>query len=68
MVRGHAKAQAQERNAKKQESLNKPTSQLDARAAASKYVCLVCKTPATGYKQLVTHYESKHPKDTPPPE
>ncbi len=68
MVRGHAKAQAQEKNAKKQEALNKGGSQLEARAAGTKYVCPICKTPATGYKSLVTHYESKHPKDTPPPE
>jgi hypothetical protein len=66
MVRGHAKEQAQQRNAKKQSESKQGISQIEARQAGLKVVCPLCKAPATGSKALQLHYESKHPKETPP--
>ncbi|CAH7677118.1 At2g23090 like protein [Phakopsora pachyrhizi] len=66
MVRGHAKAQAQARNAAKQG--NKKGSQLEAQQAVTKVGCPICKVPTPSYKLLTTHYDSKHPKETVPAE
>eukprot|EP00445_Apocalathium_hangoei_P051466 CAMPEP_0204038906 /NCGR_PEP_ID=MMETSP0360-20130528/89322_1 /ASSEMBLY_ACC=CAM_ASM_000342 /TAXON_ID=268821 /ORGANISM="Scrippsiella Hangoei, Strain SHTV-5" /LENGTH=85 /DNA_ID=CAMNT_0050984705 /DNA_START=24 /DNA_END=279 /DNA_ORIENTATION=- len=68
MVRGHAKEEAQAKNAAKLASSKKSGSQLEAREKGLKMVCLSCKLPMTNYKCLVQHYESKHPKETCPAE
>jgi transposase-like protein len=70
MVRGNAKALAQENNRKKLES--KKEAKNDAtgalKKAALKQTCPVCKASMINRHQLVMHYESKHPKETVPPE
>lgn len=66
MVRGHAKAQAQAKNAAKQ--TNQKGSQLSAQQAVTKVGCSICKAPTPSYKLLVTHYEAKHPKEQIPTE
>ncbi|GAQ85388.1 hypothetical protein KFL_002320220 [Klebsormidium nitens] len=65
MARGKQKIESQKKNAEK----NAPAkgSQLKAQAEALKVQCPICKAPFTSYKNLVVHYESKHPKETPPP-
>ena len=68
MVRGNAKALAQEKNAKKAASKKEAKSDIGARAAALKQTCPICKASMINHKQLVMHYESKHPKETCPPE
>ena len=68
MVRGNAKALAQAKNQAKKDSKKEAKSDLGARAAALKTTCPICKSPMINYKQLQAHYESKHPKDTCPPE
>ncbi|XP_073391648.1 uncharacterized protein [Physcomitrium patens] len=65
MVRGKQKIEAQKRAAERNE---KPKgSQIEARSAGLKTICVVCKAPLANHKQLVDHYGSKHPKETPPP-
>lgn len=66
MVRGAAKAIAQERNAKKHAGKDKK-SELGMGAKALKAQCAVCKQQVINYTQLVQHYESKHPKLPVPP-
>ncbi|KAJ3042485.1 hypothetical protein HDV00_007256 [Rhizophlyctis rosea] len=61
MVRGAAKAQAQEKAAKKAAAQKGGESQLKARAAGLKIVCPSCKGPMASHKILVQHMESKHP-------
>ena len=68
MVRGNAKALAQAKNQAKKANKKEAKSDLGARAAALKTTCPICKSPMINYKQLQAHYESKHPKDTCPPE
>ena len=57
-----AKAQA------KADSKKTGKSDLKARGAALKITCDVCKSPMINYTQLKQHYESKHPKETLPPD
>ena len=68
MVRGNAKALAQEKAAKKAASKKEAKSDIGARAAALKQTCPICKASMINHKQLVMHYDSKHPKETCPPE
>jgi hypothetical protein len=65
MVRGKAKAQAQERNAKNKKD-EKGTQRFDA-AKKLTIVCPICKAQMPSHKLLQGHYDSKHPKDTCPP-
>ncbi|KAI8588188.1 hypothetical protein HDU88_006540 [Geranomyces variabilis] len=62
MVRGAAKQQAREKNAKLAASKAGGVSQLKSRAAGLKFTCPSCKGPMAGYKILVQHMESAHPK------
>ena len=68
MVRGHAKEQAQQKNAKKKEAMNKSGTQLGEGASKMKgaCVCPICKSTCPGYKQLEEHFGTKHPKETCP--
>ncbi|KAJ3028366.1 UNVERIFIED_CONTAM: hypothetical protein HDU68_001832 [Siphonaria sp. JEL0065] len=68
MVRGIAKEQAKERANKKAAAHGVPNSQFKARADGIKITCPICRAPLASYKLLVGHYESKHPKETVPPE
>ncbi|PWN89791.1 hypothetical protein FA10DRAFT_285509 [Acaromyces ingoldii] len=68
MVRGAAKAQAQAKNAAKQEAAKGGKSQLKDREKALKFICPQCKAPSPHYNTLKTHMESKHPKADVPPE
>ncbi|KAI9346848.1 At2g23090 like protein [Obelidium mucronatum] len=68
MVRGIAKEQAKERANKKAAAHGVPNSQFKARAAGLQIICPICRAPLAAYKLLVGHYESKHPKETPPAE
>ena len=43
-------------------------SDLKARGAALKVECGICKAPMINYHQLKQHYDSKHPKETCPPD
>lgn len=65
MVRGHAKAEAQARNAKKNAGKEKG-SNLDAIKQSVRAVCPICKAPTSTIKVLQDHYASKHPKETVP--
>ncbi|KAJ3296200.1 hypothetical protein HDU79_007289 [Rhizoclosmatium sp. JEL0117] len=67
-VRGIAKQQAKERNAKKQASVGTPNSQLEARAKGLTIICPICRTQVGSYKLIAGHYEAKHPKEPIPPE
>ncbi|OUS46856.1 hypothetical protein BE221DRAFT_72923 [Ostreococcus tauri] len=75
MVRGAAKAIAQERNAKKHSGKDKkchirlrsPRSEIGAGAKALKVTCPMCKLQLINHHQLKDHYASKHPKETCPP-
>jgi len=63
MTRGRQKLEAQAKNANKSKDKG---SQLDARAAALKTHCPVCKCPLTNEKALKEHFEARHPgKDVP---
>eukprot|EP00408_Alexandrium_pacificum_P028625 CAMPEP_0171208300 /NCGR_PEP_ID=MMETSP0790-20130122/28018_1 /TAXON_ID=2925 /ORGANISM="Alexandrium catenella, Strain OF101" /LENGTH=73 /DNA_ID=CAMNT_0011673893 /DNA_START=91 /DNA_END=312 /DNA_ORIENTATION=+ len=68
MVRGHAKEVAQQKNAERLAAGKKSGSQKDAQKAGLKVSCPACKAPMTNYKCLTQHYDSKHPKETCPPE
>jgi|TARA_B100001758_G_C18266052_1_gene533654 hypothetical protein len=68
MVRGNAKALAQAKNEKKAASKKEAKSDLKARGAALKVECGICKAPMINYHQLKQHYDSKHPKETCPPD
>ena len=67
MVRGHAKEQAQAKNAAAKAKAEKSGTQLGAADAAMKFECHVCKQVMPGPVLLKEHYESKHPKETVPP-
>ena len=66
MVRGHAKEQAQAKNAAAKAKMEKSGTQLGAADAAMKFECHVCKQVMPGPVLLKEHYESKHPKETVP--
>jgi hypothetical protein len=68
MVRGHAKAVAQERNAKKTASQASKGSQLGAAEAALIYKCPICLQLTPNVKLLQTHYQAKHPSEQLPAE
>ncbi|WIA32307.1 hypothetical protein OEZ86_003150 [Tetradesmus obliquus] len=56
MVRGNAKIEAQKKAAKKQEQMKSAGSQLDARKAALKFTCPICRPLARhGYKAACRH-------------
>ncbi|CAK0843316.1 unnamed protein product [Prorocentrum cordatum] len=67
MVRGHAKEEAQKKNAAKLAAQKTSGSQKEAQKAGLKVVCPSCKMEMTNYKCLVQHFDSKHPKETCPP-
>jgi len=67
MVRGAAKAAAQERNAKKH-AVKQKGSELGLGAKALKVSCPICRQQLVDRHQLLQHYDSKHPKSSPPPE
>ncbi len=67
MVRGHAKAAAQEKNAKKQQELKKKGSSNLNASPNLKFICAICKVEARSYKMMTDHYDSKHPKEAYPP-
>ncbi|KAJ7226458.1 hypothetical protein O6H91_17G040300 [Diphasiastrum complanatum] len=61
MTRGKQKIDAQKRNAERNQ---KPKgSQLEARAAALKSSCHICKAQLANQNQLADHFASKHPKE-----
>jgi len=60
MVRGAAKAKAQEANAKKQQAAKKSGSQLGLGAKALSLDCAICKTRMPTLQNLKDHMESKH--------
>eukprot|EP00897_Mesotaenium_endlicherianum_P000677 jgi/Mesen1/1060/ME000123S00232 len=64
MARGKQKIESQKKNAEK--NAKPKGSQLDARAAALKAACPICKVALANQNQMVDHYNSKHPKETPP--
>ena len=66
-MRGHAKEQAQAKNAAAKAKAEKSGTQLGAADAAMKFECHVCKQVMPGPVLLKEHYESKHPKETVPP-
>uniref|UniRef100_A0A7S2GX48 C2H2-type domain-containing protein n=1 Tax=Octactis speculum TaxID=3111310 RepID=A0A7S2GX48_9STRA len=63
MVRGHAKADAQERNARKNAAAQKAGSQRGAADKAMRAQCPICKQQMPTLKQLQDHYSSRHPND-----
>lgn len=65
MTRGKQKLEAQKKNAEKNKAPK--GSQIDARAAALKASCPICKSQLANHNQMNDHYASKHPKETPPP-
>ena len=68
MVRGNAKAIAQEKNAKKQAAKSQAKSTLGVENKSLSTKCSVCMQTMKSPKQLREHYESKHPKLPFPPE
>ena len=66
MVRGHAKADAQEKNAKKLQDAKKTGSQKDAQAKGTTMSCPDCKAPFPNYKVFCQHWDSKHKGPCPP--
>ncbi len=69
MVRGHAKEVAQQKNAAKKDAANKKGGGRDGAAAAkTQMTCPICKVQMINYKQMTQHYDSKHAKETCPPE
>jgi hypothetical protein len=62
MVRGHAKADAQAKNAKKNDDAKKKGSQLDAQKKGTNMTCPQCKAPFPNYKVFQQHWDSKHDK------
>ena len=68
MVRGHAKADAQARAAKKAESSKKAGSQRGQAERAMNTQCPICKQQMPTPKQLKDHYDSRHPRDALPAE
>uniref|UniRef100_A0A8C6SEQ8 Zinc finger protein 706 n=1 Tax=Neogobius melanostomus TaxID=47308 RepID=A0A8C6SEQ8_9GOBI len=70
MARGHQKAQAQQKNAKKQAEMKKAKGhdQKTAAKAALVFTCSVCKSQMPDPKTFKQHFESKHPKTPLPAE
>jgi hypothetical protein len=70
MVRGHAKAEAQARNAKRTAELAKSQkgSQRGMAEKALNTQCPICKQQMPTARQLADHYASRHPRDALPPE
>ena len=68
MVRGNQKNLAQAKNQAKKDAKGSAKSDLKLRGAALKVTCAICKSPMINYTQLKQHYESKHPKETLPPD
>ena len=68
MVRGNQKATAQAKAQAKADSKKTGKSDLKARGAVLKITCDVCKSPMINYTQLKQHCESKHLKETLPPD
>ncbi|GJP53182.1 hypothetical protein CLOM_g12368 [Closterium sp. NIES-68] len=66
MTRGKQKIESQKRNEARNQKAK--GSQLEARAAAFKSACPICKVLLANYNQLVDHYASKHPKEPVPPQ
>jgi len=64
MTRGKQKIEAQRRNAEKNQKAK--GSQFEARAAALKFTCPICKVQLANQNQIGDHYSSKHPKEKPP--
>ncbi|KMZ70763.1 Zinc finger protein [Zostera marina] len=64
MARGKQKIEAQKKNAEKNQKSK--GSQIEARAAALKTVCSICKAQLANQNQLVDHYGARHPKENPP--
>jgi hypothetical protein len=62
MVRGNAKAKAQEKNAKKQAEKTTAKSTLGKTNESLVLKCSVCMAMMKNAKQLKDHFESKHPK------
>ena len=62
MVRGNAKAKAQEKNAKKQAEKTTAKSTLGKTNESLVLKCSVCMAMVKNAKQLKVHFESKHPK------
>ena len=62
MVRGNAKAKAQEKNAKKQAEKTTAKSSLGKTNESLVLKCSVCMAMMKSAKQLKGHFESKHPK------
>ncbi|KAF4693441.1 hypothetical protein FOZ60_010859 [Perkinsus olseni] len=68
MARGQQKAESQRKNALKKAKEAHKGSQKAGQKAALKMTCPQCKLQMTNYKVLTQHFESKHPKETCPPE
>ena len=64
MVRGHAKADAQARNAKKMEAMKKTGSQHGMADKAMVHICPICKQQFPHIKLYKQHFDSKHPNET----
>ena len=63
MVRGHAKADAQQKNAKKLADMKKNGSQLGMADKAMVYCCPTCKQQCPNVKLYKQHFDSKHPTE-----
>lgn len=63
MVRGHAKADAQQKNAKKMADMKKNGSQLGMADKAMQYTCPTCKQQCPNVKLYKQHFDSKHPTE-----
>jgi len=68
MVRGNAKAKAQEKNAKKQAEKTSAKSSLGKSNESLVLKCHVCMALMKNAKQMKEHFESKHPKVAMPAE
>mmetsp|Transcript_22321 Transcript_22321/g.50468 ORF Transcript_22321/g.50468 Transcript_22321/m.50468 type:complete len:127 (-) Transcript_22321:428-808(-) len=68
MVRGHAKAEAQKKNAASQAAKVTKGSQLGKADAALTYKCSLCMQVMPNPKLFQQHYESKHPGTPLPPD
>jgi hypothetical protein len=63
MVRGHAKADAQQKNAKKLADMKKNGSQLGMADKAMVSCCPTCKQQCPNVKLYKQHFDSKHPTE-----
>ena len=64
MVRGHAKSDAQAKNAKKMEAMKKAGSQHGMADKAMGHICPICKQQFPHIKLYKQHFDSKHPNET----